>query len=116
MTALQASPWISIEARYSVGDLVEGAITSIQPFGIFIELAAGVEGLLHQSEFSSNCLISHGEYPQPGEKLLVRITSIQPTQQRIGLSLQQVFMEEQLTCLRHKDNVGNRENSKEERL
>ncbi len=102
---LQPNPWFSIQDRYKVGDLIEGVVTSVRPFGIFIELAAGVEGLLHQSEFSDDNLISSQHISQPGEKLLVRITSIQPDQQRIGLSLQQVTMEEQLTWLMHKDSI-----------
>jgi len=102
--AFLPNPWDSIEARYKVGDLVEGMVTTIRGFGIFIQLAAGVEGLLHQSESSGDGLVSSLNSSKPGDKLLVRITSIQPDQQRIGLSLEQVTMEEQLTWMMHKEN------------
>ncbi len=101
--ALQPNPWISIEERYKIGDLVEGQITSIQPFGIFLKLAAGVEGLLHQSEFSDNGQIPIQDSAKTDDKLLVRIINIQPEQQRINLSLQQVTMEEQLSWMMYKD-------------
>jgi len=101
---LQPNPWNSIEERYKVGDLVEGVVTTVRGFGVFIKLAAGVEGLLHQSEFSGDSLINLHDSNKPGDKLLVRITSIQPDQQRIGLSLQQVTLDEQLTWMMHKNN------------
>ncbi len=103
LKSLQPNPWDSIEGRYKVGNLVEGVVTTVRSFGIFLELAAGVEGLLHESEFTNGGLITSPEAAKPGDKLLVRITSIQPEQQRIGLSLQQVTMEDQLAWLMHRD-------------
>ncbi len=101
--ALQPNPWDTIEDRYKVGNLVEGVVTTVRGFGVFIELAAGVEGLLHQSEFSGDSLINLHDSNKPGDKLLVRITNIQPDQQRIGLSLQQVSLDEQLSWMMHKN-------------
>ena len=98
---LQPNPWETVEKRYKVGDLVEGVVTSIRSFGIFFKLAAGVEGLLHQSEFPTGTAMVSIDTLQPGDKLLVRITSIQPDTQRIRLSLQQVSIEEQIAWLTH---------------
>ncbi|MBC8504385.1 MAG: 30S ribosomal protein S1 [Anaerolineales bacterium] len=103
--ALQPNPWLEIEGRYKVGDLVEGQITSIRPFGIFLKLATGVEGLLYESEYSNDGQATLRDSAKPGEKILVRIISIQPDQQRISLSLQQVTMEEQLTWNMHRDQL-----------
>jgi len=100
---LLPNPWSSITERYQVGDLVEGVVTSMHRFGVFLQLAAGVEGLLHQSEFSGDGFIASPDSIKPGDKLLVRIASIEPDQQRISLSLQQVTLEEQLTWMMHKD-------------
>lgn len=104
--ALQPNPWTGIGERYKVGDLVEGQVTLIRPFGIFLQLAAGVEGLLHQSEYSSDRQANLQDVAKTGDKILVRIVSIQPDQQRISLSLQQVSMEEQLTWSMHRDQLN----------
>ncbi len=107
------NPWTGIEDRYKVGDLVEGQVTSIRPFGIFLQLAAGVDGLLHQSEYSTDGQENLQDTAKAGDKILVRIVSIQPAQQRISLSLQQVSMEEQLTWNMHRDQLSSQKvNSK----
>jgi small subunit ribosomal protein S1 len=104
LKALQPNPWDSIEERYTVGDLIEGMVTTVRDFGVFIQLAAGVEGLLHKSESADDGLITSLDSIKPGDKLLVRITSILTDQQRIGLSLQQVTLEEQITWMMHRQN------------
>lgn len=100
--ALCSNPWVSIEERYQVGDLVEGVVTTVRKFGAFVRLAAGVEGLLHKSEMQ----LAPGTEPkdvfQSGDEVLLRITSVDPAQERIGLSQQQVSLEERLSWTMHK--------------
>lgn len=101
--ALEANPWDTIEERYKVGDLVEGVVTSVRRFGAFVKLGAGVEGLLHKSELPLDGELPPQDTLQSGEEVLVRVTKIQPNQQRIALSLQQVALEEQLSWKMHKN-------------
>ncbi|MEA3351600.1 MAG: S1 RNA-binding domain-containing protein, partial [Chloroflexota bacterium] len=96
------NPWSDIEDRYQVHDLVEGVVTTVREFGAFISLAAGIEGLLHISEMPLEPGMTPPDAVKPGEKILLRITSISPQQQRIGLSLQQVRPEERLSWMMYK--------------
>ncbi len=91
LKALQPDPWESVVKNYEVEDLVEGAISQIVDFGIFVELEPGIEGLLHNSELISP---SQREELESGEKILVKIIRIEPQRRRIGLSARQVQMHE----------------------
>jgi small subunit ribosomal protein S1 len=100
--ALCSNPWVSIEERYQVGDLVEGVVTTVRKFGAFVRLAAGVEGLLHKSEMELAPGMEPKDDFQAGDEVLLRITSVDPSQERIGLSQQQVSLEERLSWTMHK--------------
>jgi small subunit ribosomal protein S1 len=95
--ALMPNPWDSIDERYRIGDLVEGVITSIKNFGVFVRLATGLEGLIHVSEMDGN--------PQStltvAQTVLVRIVAIDPHRERISLSLSRVTAEEYLSWMMH---------------
>ncbi len=99
--AISPDPWIGIEKRYKIGDLVEGIITSQRKFGIFVKLGAGVEGLLHQSEIPIGGSLLPQDAIKSGAKILLRISNIEVPQQRISLSLQQVTIDEQISWLMH---------------
>jgi small subunit ribosomal protein S1 len=97
--ALMPNPWDSVEERYSEGDLVEGVVTSIKNFGVFVRLSTGLEGLIHVSEM-------HGKPESTlslGQTVLVRIVAIDPHRERISLSLKRVTAEEYLSWLMHND-------------
>ena len=100
--ALCSNPWSSIEERYQKGDLVEGVVTTVRKFGAFVRLAAGVEGLLHKSEMQLGPSMEPKDVFQPGDEALLRITSVDPEQERIGLSQQQVSLEERLSWTMYK--------------
>jgi small subunit ribosomal protein S1 len=84
---LQPDPWTSVDERYQVGQVIEGEITNIVNFGAFVRLEEGLEGLIHTSELSG--ALSSGPYSlREGERVLVRINSIEGERHRIGLSLE----------------------------
>ncbi len=89
--ALTPDPWETAPDRYKEGQLVEGKITQLVDFGIFVELEPGVEGLLHNSELGSP---EQREELEVGQKLLVKIIRVEPERRRIGLSVRQVTREE----------------------
>lgn len=89
--ALRSDPWESAPERYQTGSLVEGKISQIADFGVFVELETGVEGLLHNSELLS---AEQREELKVGDKVLVKIIRIEPERRRIGLSVRQVRLEE----------------------
>ncbi|MCA9916778.1 MAG: S1 RNA-binding domain-containing protein [Anaerolineales bacterium] len=93
---LLENPWSSVDKRYKENQLVEGTITRIVDYGAFAEIEPGVEGLLHVSQLSRSQVENAGEVVNEGETHLLRIVSIDPERQRIGLSLRQVSASEQI--------------------
>jgi small subunit ribosomal protein S1 len=89
--ALTPDPWESVAQRYDVGSLVEGRVTQVVDFGVFIELEPGIEGLLHNSELRD---VSQREELTSGQSILVKVIRVEPNRRRIGLSVRQVRPEE----------------------
>ncbi len=92
---LQKNPWEVVEEVYHVGQLVEGKVSRVAQFGAFVSLDPGIEALLHVSQMSE----PQPEHPSlivhEGQRLLMRVISIEPDKQRLGLSLKEVTGEEQ---------------------
>jgi len=89
--ALTPDPWESADERYHVGDLVEGKVSQMADFGVFVELEPGIEGLLHNSELISP---EQREELAIGVPVLVKIIRVEPEKRRIGLSARQVSLDE----------------------
>lgn len=89
------SPWETAEERYKPGELVEGVVTRLMPFGAFVELEAGVEGLLHLSQISDPPPTDIRSALNEGDRVLAKVIAFQADRQRIGLSLRRVTEEEQ---------------------
>jgi small subunit ribosomal protein S1 len=90
------NPWDSVEERYELNQLVEGTITRILDYGAFAEIEPGIEGLLHVSQLSRTNVENVSEVVKEGETHLLRVVSIDPRRQRIGLSLKAVTAQEQI--------------------
>jgi len=86
---VQPDPWESIESRYQVGSQVEGKVIRTANFGAFVELEPGVEGLLPLSEMSWRRVTKANEVVQAGDKLWMKILSIDANKRRLSLSLKQ---------------------------
>ena len=87
---LQPNPWSLVDDMYHIGQLVEGVISRLESFGAFISLEPGIEALLHVSQMSSNPDENPLRHLYEGQKLLMRIISIEADRQRLGLSLTEV--------------------------
>lgn len=94
--ALIPGPWDKLEDEYQSGDFIEVEIVNIVDFGVFAEVIDGVEGLIHESELGYSRGNSEQIAINPGEKLLVKILSIDPDRRRVALSMRQVPREKQL--------------------
>ncbi|MEZ4736731.1 MAG: S1 RNA-binding domain-containing protein [Caldilineaceae bacterium] len=86
-------PWQVLPTVHEVGDLVEGTITNITDFGVFVHLPLGIEGLVHSSELHP----AEGGFRviEVGDTVVARIIHMAPDQKRLGLSLRQVSAEEE---------------------
>ncbi len=88
MKQLATDPWkTEIAERYKVGDVVVGTVTKITNFGVFVELEANLEGLLHVSELSTKKIQSPEDVVQVGDQVEVTILKVDPEERKIGLSL-----------------------------
>ena len=87
---LQPNPWSLVDEMYHIGQLVEGVISRVESFGAFVGLDPGIEALLHVSQMSHNPEENPLRHLYEGQKLLMRIISIESEKQRLGLSLTEV--------------------------
>lgn len=89
---LQPDIWESFFAKTQVGDILRGKIVRMAPFGAFVEVEEGIEGLCHVSEMGAHDP-DHGNHGI-GRELLFRVIRLIPGEKRIGLSLSNVDQEE----------------------
>jgi small subunit ribosomal protein S1 len=87
MKQLNRNPWDEIHHRYRVGQMVKGKVTNITKFGAFVELEAGIEGLVHISELSHKRVEKAGEVVNAGDEIQAVIINVDPKKHKIGLSL-----------------------------
>jgi len=86
-----ASPWEEVESKYPISSNVKGKVVNIVPYGAFIELEKGVEGLIHISEMSWTKRINHpSEVLAIGDTVEAAVLSIDKTSQKISLGLKQL--------------------------
>src|SRR5579864_3342531 len=89
LKATQQDPWQEFANAHRVGELVYGRVTKLVPFGAFVQVGEGIEGLVHISEMA----VHHVDLPEqvvtPGEELWVKIIDIDLQRRRISLSVKQ---------------------------
>jgi small subunit ribosomal protein S1 len=86
---LQPDPWNSTVADFKVGDIIEGTVTKIVNFGAFVRVRDGLEGLIHISELSHQRVAHPGDVVHEGQRLKLKIISLDSERHRLGLSLKQ---------------------------
>jgi small subunit ribosomal protein S1 len=90
MKQLQTDPWDGVEAKYPVGAKMSGRITNITDYGAFVELEAGVEGLVHVSEMSWTKKNVHpGKIVSTSQEVDVVVLDVDASKRRISLGLKQ---------------------------
>jgi small subunit ribosomal protein S1 len=86
-----SNPWDDIEKRYPVGGRIEGKVVNLVPYGAFIELEEGVEGLVHVTELSWTKRISKpSEVLRVGDSIAAVVLGIQKDDQKISLGVRQL--------------------------
>lgn len=88
---LHENPWDQIEKRYPVGSKVHGKVVNLVPYGAFVELEEGVEGLIHITEFSWTKRINKpSEVLRVGDEVDAVVLDIQKEEQKISLGVRQL--------------------------
>lgn len=86
-----SNPWENIEAKYPVGSQVTGKIVNLVPYGAFVELENGVEGLIHVTEISWTKRINKpSEVLKVGQEVTAVVLGIQKDEQKISLGVRQL--------------------------
>ncbi len=84
---LMASPWDRVEEKYGRGMTLNGKVTRLMDFGVFVELEPGIEGLVHISELAPNRVRKVSDIVKVDQEVEVRILKIEPDAKKISLSL-----------------------------
>lgn len=87
MKRLVPDPWVEASKKYKVGTEVEGEISRVTPFGIFIKLDDEINGLVHISEITGEEITEIPDEYKVGNKLKARVIAIEPDEHRVGLTL-----------------------------
>jgi small subunit ribosomal protein S1 len=83
----QEDPWATIAATYAVGQKVTGKVSKLASFGAFVELAEGIDGLVHISQISDDRVQKVKDVLSPGQEVEARVIKIDAVERRIGLSI-----------------------------
>jgi small subunit ribosomal protein S1 len=89
LKATQQDPWQEFANGHQVGELVYGKVTKLVPFGSFVQVGEGIEGLVHISEMAVHHVEAPDQVVQPGEELWVKIIDVDLDRRRISLSIKQ---------------------------
>jgi ribosomal protein S1 len=88
-------PWSGIEQKFQVGQMVTGTVTRVVPFGVFLQVSEGVEGIVPNAELSSRRGGRPSEPIKPGDTLEVKLIDLRPDERKMTLSLRQARQEEE---------------------
>ena len=90
LKATQEDPWKEFERKYQAGEIIEGQVTKLVPFGAFVRVAPGIEGLVHISELSEQHVDSPESVLSVGDQVRVKVIEVDVPRRRISLSMRQV--------------------------
>ncbi|MDL2271479.1 30S ribosomal protein S1 [Desulfovibrio sp. OttesenSCG-928-I05] len=92
---LTEDPWSYVPGKYPVGCLIDGLVTNITDFGLFVEVEEGIEGLIHVSEISSKKIKSPSELFKEGVTIQAKVIHVSAEERRLGLSIKQLKEDEE---------------------
>ena len=90
LKATQADPWKEFESGTKPGQVIDGEVTKIVPFGAFVRVAQGIEGLVHISKLSEEHVETADQVVQVGEKVRVKVEDVDVSRRRVSLSMRGV--------------------------
>jgi small subunit ribosomal protein S1 len=91
MKQVEEDPWLALPTQYPSGTKIKGLVRNLTSFGAFVEVEAGIDGLVHISDMSWTRRVQHpAEVLRKGEEVDVVVLSIDPEQKRISLGVKQL--------------------------
>ena len=89
MKAAQPGPWEKVDEQFHVGEIVTGTVKRLVSFGAFVEIAPGVEGLVHISQIAHRHIGTPHEVLKEGQEVQVKILDINSAEKRVSLSIKE---------------------------
>lgn len=89
MKAAQPGPWETAADKFKTGDIVTGTVRRIVSFGAFVEIAPGVEGLVHISQIAHRHIATPFEVLKEGQEVTAKILDFNPSDKRVSLSIKE---------------------------
>ncbi|MGZ8612768.1 MAG: S1 RNA-binding domain-containing protein, partial [Actinomycetota bacterium] len=90
LKATQEDPWKEFERKYAAGEIIDGQVTKLVPFGAFVRVAQGIEGLVHISELSDQHVDTPESVLSVGDQVRVKVIEVDVPRRRSSLSMRQV--------------------------
>ena len=90
---LQPRPWDNVEEKYPVGSVLTRKVVRIRPFGAFVEMEPGVDGLIHISQVAMTRVNKVEDVLSPGQEVNIKILAVDPDAKRISLSIREAMEE-----------------------
>lgn len=87
------NPWDTVDEKYPVGDIITAKVVRLAPFGAFVQLEPGVEGLVHISHLADRHVAKPDEVVTEGEEVNVKVLSVDKNEKRVRLSIREVAKE-----------------------
>ncbi|GMK46242.1 30S ribosomal protein S1 [Paenibacillus glycanilyticus] len=87
--AAQPGPWESAAGQFNVGDIVTGTVRRLVTFGAFVEIAPGVEGLVHISQIAHRHIATPFEVLKEGQEVQAKVLDFNPAEKRVSLSIKE---------------------------
>jgi ribosomal protein S1 len=88
-------PWAGIDQVYQVGDVIVGTVTRIVPFGVFVQVEGGIEGIIPNAELSGRKGGKSSTNLTPGTEVEAKIIDLRPDERKMTLSIRQAHQEEE---------------------
>jgi small subunit ribosomal protein S1 len=85
----QPGPWDDLADKFKSGDIVDGEVKRLVTFGAFVEIASGIEGLVHISQIAHRHIATPHEVLKEGQAVKVKILEINPNDKRVSLSIKE---------------------------
>ena len=95
MKQAQPDPWAEVLESFTPQSLVKGKVTKLMDFGAFVEIAPGIEGMVHISELSTDHVRACGDVLTVGQEIETRVLGVDSEKRRISLSVKQVKLPEE---------------------
>ena len=109
---LQPQPWDLAEGKYNVGDVIHGKVVRIVPFGAFIEVEKGIDGLVHVSQISYERIETPSTVLNVGDEVDAKIIALDIDAKKMNLSIKAILPEPERVSRAPKNAEGGDENRK----